>query len=274
MMYNCHRCDRSFGSESALAQHVADSLSHHVCTECQKDLTSAHGLHDHCRQKHPYCIECREVFGNDRELQAHLRTSLIHKNDDQPDELISCPLLHCERTFNTNSALMLHLEAGTCKSGANKAWVDRQAVLMDTHRRLFVVSGGATKLSCGFFELPLTGRGSITLPISVADLRMVLFEKSYNGAFYQCIICDETLENPRLFDAHLVSNPWHLMLNMHVDYDDCKYRCPGSRRFKGCETEFDSVSALFQHVENGNCDVDYEQFENVMDRFVKFLRDN
>lgn len=242
MTYYCRRCERSFGSESALNQHVADSPSHHVCSECYKDLSSAHGLHDHCRQKHPYCLDCREVFESDRALWVHRRSS-IHR----PDQLI-CPGMHCEREFESDSSLVAHLEAGTCRSGADKAWVNRMAVLMDVTRS-FNVPGG-----------PVSGLGCARAP----DSGMVVLEYlKYNGLSYESILWKKTLANQYLFDA--------LPVLLGNGYCVQAYTCPSSRRFNGCGMEFHSASALFQHVEGWGCGLDVDEFGNIMTRFIEFL---
>lgn len=265
---HCRRCDRSFRSTSALQQHVTNSASHHVCTECRKDCASARGLHDHQRLKHTYCSECSRVFRNDNDLQNHLRSS-IHKPDDDSlsssedeDESLArvlCPLAHCQRGFRSNSALMLHLESGTCKSGADKAWVGRMAVLMDRNN-IFVQTTPLTE--DGLRPINVYGEISPT-----NDMRMLLFKHSYKGAHYECVLCHETLGNRNLFDAHLMSSG-HLEMPFVQGF-----KCPASRRFKGCGIEYTSVSALMQHVENARgCDVKVDQFENLMEKFVEFLK--
>lgn len=273
MTQHCGRCDRFFRSESALNQHITNSASHHVCTECPKDFASADSLHDHCLAKHPYCTECREVFESEGDLERHLRSS-IHlpddsdSDDDDDSERTICPLVHCNRSFKSNSALILHLEAGACKSGADKAWVDRMAVLMDRNNVFVVppatsdecVAGGTNNHS------PVNVYGEVS---PTNDLRMLLFQYSYNGSFYECILCHETLGNRSLFDAHIVSSG-----HLEMPYVQ-GFKCPSSRRFNGCGTEYTSVSALMQHVENAmGCDVKVDKFANVMERFVEFLRNH
>lgn len=76
-MTYCERCDRYFGSWSALYRHRADSSRHNVCGDCSKDFSTWTGLKEHWVQspRHPYCQRCNEHFDDFSELDSHYEDS-------------------------------------------------------------------------------------------------------------------------------------------------------------------------------------------------------
>jgi hypothetical protein len=64
---------------------------------------------------------------------------------------------------------------------------------------------------------------------------------SWNGAAYECFLCNRTYKTLADLNKHLQS-PRH---------QDKIYRCPKS----DCRTEFVTLSGLCQHVEGGSCGV-------------------
>ncbi|RUS17164.1 hypothetical protein BC937DRAFT_90312 [Endogone sp. FLAS-F59071] len=62
-------------------------------------------------------------------------------------------------------------------------------------------------------------------------------EKAWNGYKYCCCLCDRELNSIRALEQHLAS-PAH---------DDREFWC------HGCRLEFKLISALIQHLDNGNC---------------------
>ncbi|KAG1779623.1 hypothetical protein EV702DRAFT_1178305 [Suillus placidus] len=146
-MTDCYRCNRSFNSWSAYHQHVRNSNNHWECQRCQLDFESGLGLkehyycdvhfdstsdlQDHYEGEHAYCSSCHKVFKNDFGLHEHNRQKhadvyciackrlsrlratfiLIHRQKDT-----ICPFNGCGLGFINNSALILHLESGSCRS--------------------------------------------------------------------------------------------------------------------------------------------------------------
>ncbi|KAG2341971.1 hypothetical protein BDR05DRAFT_976668 [Suillus weaverae] len=140
--WECQRCQLDFESRLGLKEHYVQSLNHHFCQYCDvhfdsmSDLQDHYegehaycsscrkvfdfGLHEHNRQKHAdvYCIACNRIFQAPSNLHSHLNSS-IHRQKDTV-----CPFNGCGLAFINNSALILHLESGSCRSGVNRRAVD------------------------------------------------------------------------------------------------------------------------------------------------------
>ncbi|KAK1572711.1 uncharacterized protein LY79DRAFT_594331 [Colletotrichum navitas] len=80
MAFHCNVCDRSFGTEEALQQHLRNSPVHAPSFECET---------------------CNRSFGSEEALQQHLRDSPVHT--------LSFECETCNRSFNNNEALQQHL---------------------------------------------------------------------------------------------------------------------------------------------------------------------
>ncbi|UNI18352.1 hypothetical protein JDV02_004625 [Purpureocillium takamizusanense] len=119
-MFDCHRCLRHFTSFGARRQHVRDSMHHHVCYTCddEPDFPTAEGLHTHESVAHNECAICHRRFDTPSNLRSH---RVVHWDDN-----VEC--FRCYRTFVTNSAMVLHLETGTCPSGATQGSVTSAAL--------------------------------------------------------------------------------------------------------------------------------------------------
>ncbi|KAJ4016350.1 hypothetical protein NW752_003472 [Fusarium irregulare] len=131
----CWRCDRHFTHVSGLEQHVANSSKHHVCTHCdgEPDYDTEEDLNEHLEEFHNACLECNEIFYDEEDLIAHdvemhNRCATCQRFFDSPSNLLNHKKVHleknikclaCPRMFISNSAMMLHMEHGTCESGAN-----------------------------------------------------------------------------------------------------------------------------------------------------------
>ena len=70
----CDRCNRSFGSQYALQQHIDHSSSHHhVCDDCHRDFATAEALVQHYTDdsRHAYCASCDKRFDDFDDLDIH-----------------------------------------------------------------------------------------------------------------------------------------------------------------------------------------------------------
>ncbi|KAK4450970.1 hypothetical protein QBC34DRAFT_323304 [Podospora aff. communis PSN243] len=132
----CFRCQRPFALRDDLRRHVKMSSNHHRCDECQHhpDFETASELCDHRVQKHFCCTNCEKGFGSSASLQQHdvavHNLCVVCGNFfDSPSNLINHQRVHapkntpclggCNQMFDRDSAMLLHLEAGTCPSGIN-----------------------------------------------------------------------------------------------------------------------------------------------------------
>ncbi|KAL8279573.1 hypothetical protein RQP46_008135 [Phenoliferia psychrophenolica] len=220
----CTLCDEDYDSQEKLNQHRYDE--HEVCPSCSTVLRNANGLHEHARQLHPYCIPCRKIFKNDNNLNAHLNSST-----HQPAN-VECPLRGCERKLISLSALILHWESGKCGSGFNRRQLDAYVrsnatlsrALVNPNVRLLTNSTNAPPLA------PYIATNRAWDPQRQAFI------------FY---LCDTTFQSLPGLNQHLAS-PRHSGPTIKT------YKCP----HKTCGREAVTLSALWQHIESGNCGID------------------
>ncbi|KAL2168253.1 hypothetical protein VTG60DRAFT_221 [Thermothelomyces hinnuleus] len=154
----CTRCRRFFSSTRARQQHVANSKFHNFCERCpdQPDFASLAELNDHAETVHYCCTVCDYCFNGPDQLTQHdadehnlcetcgtyfsspsnlksvirrdpfVRPACTYKSwltllfqhlQTHAEKTVSCP--GCPKMFVSKSAMVLHLEAGTCESGAD-----------------------------------------------------------------------------------------------------------------------------------------------------------
>ncbi|KAJ7369021.1 hypothetical protein DFH08DRAFT_983724 [Mycena albidolilacea] len=115
----CQYCDQSFCDSEDLEYH--SQMDHSYCAECQRVFKSEFTLEEHYRQSafHHYCAACKKLFLSANNLKNHLNSS-IHLPKD-----VLCPGKGCRLTFVSRSAVLLHLESGTCRCGIDRRTIDR-----------------------------------------------------------------------------------------------------------------------------------------------------
>lgn len=178
------------------------------------------------------------MFISTNNLRAHERSS-IHAGRN-----VLCPLKGCGRAFVSRSALVIHLESGTCASGMNRRMIDdlvgrldRNGVLTDPSRLL---EGGP-----GTRGVEVTGVWAT--------------DRAWNGRDYECYLCTRY----RGFRSLAALNQ-HLQSPAHADK---RYRCPAV--WHGCGKEFSTLSGFVQHVESEQCGV--YRFKSRVDRAIDGL---
>ncbi|KAJ6517249.1 hypothetical protein C8R47DRAFT_250607 [Mycena vitilis] len=259
--YICHQCDRDFTSWNALKQHFVQSrvhdycqrcdehfddeeeledhynAAHHYCGSCREFFQNALGLHEHYRQsaRHHYCAPCKRHFMSASNLTSHLNSAL-HRPKDVP-----CPGKGCGLAFVSRSALILHLESGTCKSGADRQTINRYVRQYDTKN---IITDPARLLTGG-------GGGS--------DVTYTATSRSWNGSAYECYLCHVGYRTLAALNQHLAS-PRH---------QDKIYVCP----LNVCRQHFPTLSGLCQHIESERCGVSkFKVVQNTMDDLVGKMR--
>lgn len=71
-MSYCDPCNRYFGSEYALDQHIANSDQHNMCTAYDQDFTPYHGgAHYGVQSYMHYCQEHGRHFDGEQDLETH-----------------------------------------------------------------------------------------------------------------------------------------------------------------------------------------------------------
>lgn len=173
--------------------------------------------------EHWYCKPCRRTFMNENNLRMHLGSSK-HKARS-----IQCPGRGCDKTFLERSHLLLHLESGTCPSGATRHLIDKYATERDKDN-VITNTGRLIQYPDGSY-LPRT------------EPQYWATHRSWNGSAYECVLCHHEYGTLPGLDQHLRS-PAHA---------DKIYRCPPAGN--GCNTQFVALSALLQHIETSSCGV-------------------
>ncbi|KAJ7177404.1 hypothetical protein C8R43DRAFT_1193400 [Mycena crocata] len=197
----CQRCDQHFDNPSGLEYHYQQE--HHYCAKCRRFFQNERGLSEHYRQSdlHHYCAPCKRLFQSASNLQSHLNSS-IHR----PKEVI-CPGRGCGLGFVTRSALLLHLEAGTCSSGSNRQTVNRIVRQYDTNN---VITNTARLLT--------GGDNQVNYMASAA---------SWNGSAYECYLCHGGYRSLAALNHHLASPTRHQSfttlsaLCQHIESERC-----------------------------------------------------
>lgn len=199
-------------------------------------FNSERGLSEHDRQVHTYCTSCARSFQSQSHLDTHLRSS-IH----QPLNY-HCPGYRCTRSFVSAGALLQHFESDTCPSRVTRAAVDYYIAQVDR--------GGIITDPSRLICWP---DGRITIPTTTQYWATI---RSWNGSGYECYICHREFATLFRLNQHLSSGT----------HSENIYRCPSA--FGGCNSQFNRLSALCQHVESGQCDV--KRFKRDIDMMINY----
>ncbi|ELU45831.1 zinc-finger double-stranded RNA-binding domain-containing protein [Rhizoctonia solani AG-1 IA] len=247
-MAYCDRCDRWFNSEYAYNAHRRDSSSHYMCWKCDKDFQTSTRLDQHLRQssRHNYCTYCDEDFEDQDDLNEHYedchefchscnmhRNSSIHRPRN-----ITCPGNGRNAQFVNKSALLLHFEGGSCKSGLTRQKLNRLIAERDSSN--FITN--PNRLLTGSTETWAT-------------------QKAWNGHAYECYFCHKEFRSLAQLNQHLAS-PVH---------EQPLYHCP--KLGHGCRAQFKTASGLCQHIEDGSCGVArFKAIQDSMEILVRGVR--
>lgn len=124
--------------------------------------------------------------------------------------------------FINKSALILHLESGSCRSGVDRRFIDKWVRDND---RSNIITDPARLITAG----------------DRSNTQLIATERSWNGQAYECVLCHNEFRGLLDLNRHLAS-PRH---------QEKAYRCP----LRSCDTHFVSLSALCQHIESERCGV-------------------
>ncbi|KAF8899322.1 hypothetical protein BD779DRAFT_1617033 [Infundibulicybe gibba] len=222
----CQYCNQHFYDSEELEDHYEDS--HYYCHSCRRVFRNKYGLDEHYRQSpvHHYCVSCDRLFQSENNLNAHLNSS-IHRPKD-----VICP--GCQQGFVSRSAMLLHLEAGTCRSGLNRTIINRAVQQLD---RNHIITDPSRLLT-----------GS-------SDVNYSATEVAWNGYNYECYLCHNTYRTLSALNQHLASPRHQAKI----------YICPLST----CKLRYSTLSGLCQHIESERCGVSkFKPVQNVMNNLV------
>ena len=228
----CQHCDIHFEDEEDL--HIHFDENHYWCSSCNKFFINQKGLEEHYRQspRHHYCVPCKRHFVSASNLAAHLNSS-IHTPKNY-----MCPAKGCGLKFVSQSAVVLHLEAGTCKSGIDRAKLNK---FVRENDRNNLVTDPSRLLTGGNMD---------------RDVKYYATDAAWDGYAYECYLCYGTYRSLAALNQHLAS-PRH---------QEKIYIC----RWDSCKTRFTTLSALCQHIESERCGISkFGPARRAMDGFVR-----
>lgn len=142
----------------------------------------------------------------------------------------------CSRTFPTISSMTLHLESGTCPSGATRQKVNETVRFHDRNNLIT--------------DRLLTYSDS-------NDTETWATSAAWNGYAFACYFCHREFRSLQALNQHLKS-PAH---------EQKLYHCPK------CSVKFNLFSGLVQHVESESCGISrFTDVKNAMNRLTSSLR--
>jgi hypothetical protein len=153
---------------------------------------------------------------------------------------------NCKQSFNSVSALTLHLESGACPCGLSRRQIDKWIVEHDlkntiTNPRRMITAGNSSK------------------PVYIPPPTYDATELSWNGSAYECYFCQREFHTLAALNQHLASPK-------HSTPDGSKlYHCPNN----ACGLKLSTLSGVVQHIEHGNCGARrFKPIKNTIDGFV------
>jgi len=100
-VFECDDCNKCFGSQNALNQHIDSSVHTFECEYCDRCCKSQQALDQHQSSVHTFkCDDCNKCFGSQQALNQHL---------DSPAHEYECD--DCERCFRSQQALDQHFSS-------------------------------------------------------------------------------------------------------------------------------------------------------------------
>lgn len=134
--------------------------------------------------------------------------------------------------------MTIHLESGTCKSGANRQRLNQFVRSQDTNHLITI-------------KLLTNGASNDNTTQTFAT------NASWNGSAYECYFCHRSYGSLRALNQHLAS-PAH---------EQDLYKCPN------CSAKFKLCSAIIQHVESESYGIArFAQVKRTFDDFTSNLR--
>jgi hypothetical protein len=114
--FKCCDCDISFNDIHALVAHMRRRAHQ---KPLPPKISQQHKEHNLLASSSTECTKCKRKFSCSQSLQQHC-ASLKHK----PLSRLECPIgTNCRGSFLSPSALIQHLESGSCSSGMNRGEV-------------------------------------------------------------------------------------------------------------------------------------------------------
>ena len=173
--FRCCDCEQDFISEHALDQHLSDKSHQKIpCQICEQCFASKLALNRHIVTEHHAsvdpkrnlyragvhgCFICQRRFSQKIDLDQHLTSLKHHPLSDLP--CIASD--KCKRRFVSPSALLHHLESGTCRSGIDKHTINN--IVRDNDVERVISSGPVAQSLLEFTENSSESSSSSGTPV-------------------------------------------------------------------------------------------------------------
>ncbi|GAA5900506.1 hypothetical protein JCM6882_001263 [Rhodosporidiobolus microsporus] len=253
----CEECELDFPTPAGLRSHFANSKKHHFCTLCDDDFDDDEDLQEHKDEEHAKCEACGEYFKSEIGRYEHARqthvdslwfceahqkmfatetnwkahmASALHAPLNFP-----CPA-SCGTIYVSRSALILHLESGTCKSGLDCRKVDQYITLVDP--------------LCKFANPWRFNRPQQPAALTAPHSHAPGYCNSPQQAYQRQATSFPSLQTlgHHLPSASSPRTPYHYSPTP-ANSQNLQYRCPALP----CQRPFTALSRLAQHIELEAC---------------------
>ncbi|KAL7928497.1 ribosomal protein L11, N-terminal domain-containing protein [Trichoderma chlorosporum] len=254
MQWRCNDCGAVFDSLNASNRHVR--LTGHAtefrCCDCNRSFKTEYALQDHLKHhddnvkprpkpvaKQPECKTCDRKFKNDTALRQHLNSVIHRPICDLACMAGSLSGVECKARFRNPSAMVAHMESGTCRSGMDRRKLNQLVLLQDNENLITSASDKFEALSLAGLETEeeSSSCSGIMTPSTDSDEEGVLLTPSSSQLDLMSLV-ERGLAEFGLSDAESVC------LELPADAIYLCPLCPGSsRRFRGRR-------ALEQHMQS------------------------
>ena len=288
--FRCCDCEQDFVSEGALDQHLNDKVHQKIpCQVCNQDFFSKSALDQHIVVEHHAsinpnrgfclggahgCYICQRSFAGKNDLKKHLR-SVKHR----PLSDLACVASDkCKRRFGSPSALLHHLESGTCCSGVDRHTVNNLVRDNDTGR---IISNGpvaqsfleynqnpseysssngtpvltpTSSASCSPVPAPISGNlPEQPVPFLSLDAAMPPSTTILGALTPSTTSILTPISSQSFLNLSRIDNSLHSMISSH-DHVPALFHCPIALASKKLHMrKFTTLSGLAQHIESGAC---------------------
>ncbi|PTB70376.1 hypothetical protein BBK36DRAFT_1155187 [Trichoderma citrinoviride] len=290
--WRCNDCGDLFDSRAALEVHfrLTEHAADFRCCDCNRAFKSSDALDAHLKDKvhakprarRARCEDCDRTFKNKAALEQHLKSTIHCPISNLPCLAGKLCGVECNTHFRSPSAMVAHMENGSCSSGMDREKLNRLISLHD-RENLITSSSGIAELS-GWASLedeegspshsgvmtPSTesGEGVLLTPsssqldlVSLVGQRLAVSELSDSES-----VCTELAEDA-IYHCPLCPNsrrrfPGRTALEQHMQsaaHTPKVFHCPsllfqaGSRKVVPSMKRFSTLSGLVSHIESGAC---------------------